>query len=219
MIEVYGLYCSGSRWGPVEGCCAHGNEPSGAVKHLWLLFSGCSLFSKRAASVKGAALYAVTPRSSEKSRIFGKINCLHHQCWGVNQARKQRESKGKPNFFELHGADNAPSTCNSWRVFFFGMWHRGKWYNFTNIPLKRTAFISIHLLNVACWATVSFWTWDLWFSTWGMLTPRGTRKHVTSIKTKNRNRLNLEPVLILALTKIRPRIEVLACQKQAQSSH
>jgi hypothetical protein len=33
------------------------------------------------------------------------------------------------------------------------------------------------------------------------------------------NRSNLEPVLILALTKIRPRTEVLACQKQAQSSH
>jgi hypothetical protein len=31
--------------------------------------------------------------------------------------------------------------------------------------------------------------------------------------------LNLEPALILALTKIRPRTEVLACQKQAQSSH
>jgi hypothetical protein len=30
-----------------------------------------------------------------------------------------------------------------------------------------------------------------------------------------RNRLNLEPLLILALTKIRPRTEVLACQKQA----
>jgi hypothetical protein len=34
-----------------------------------------------------------------------------------------------------------------------------------------------------------------------------------------RNRLNLEPALILALTKILPRIEVLACQKPAQSSH
>jgi hypothetical protein len=31
--------------------------------------------------------------------------------------------------------------------------------------------------------------------------------------------LNLEPALILALTKIRPRTEVLECQKQAQSSH
>jgi hypothetical protein len=31
--------------------------------------------------------------------------------------------------------------------------------------------------------------------------------------------LNLQPALILALTKIRPGIEVLACQKQAQSSH
>jgi hypothetical protein len=41
---------------------------------------------------------------------------------------------------------------------------------------------------------------------------------MTSIKTRNRNRLNLEPALILALTKIRPRIEVLACQKQAKSS-
>jgi hypothetical protein len=33
------------------------------------------------------------------------------------------------------------------------------------------------------------------------------------------NLLNLEPALILALTKIRSRIEVLACQKEAQSSH
>jgi hypothetical protein len=33
-----------------------------------------------------------------------------------------------------------------------------------------------------------------------------------------RNRLNLEPALILTFTKIRPRAEVLACQKQAQSS-
>jgi hypothetical protein len=42
---------------------------------------------------------------------------------------------------------------------------------------------------------------------------------MTSIKMKHRNLLNLEQALILALTKIRPQIEVLACQKQAQSSH
>jgi hypothetical protein len=48
---------------------------------------------------------------------------------------------------------------------------------------------------------------------------RGTRRHFTSIKTKHRNRLNLEPALILALRNIRPRIELLPCQKQAQSSH
>jgi hypothetical protein len=42
---------------------------------------------------------------------------------------------------------------------------------------------------------------------------RGARNHLTSIGTKHRNRLNLEAALILALTKIRPRIEVLACQK------
>jgi hypothetical protein len=49
----------------------------------------------------------------------------------------------------------------------------------------------------------------------------GTRTHLTltSIKTKHRNRLNLEPALIFAPTKIRPRIEVLACRKLAQSSH
>jgi hypothetical protein len=47
----------------------------------------------------------------------------------------------------------------------------------------------------------------------------GKRKYLTSIDTKHRNRLNLEPALILALTKIRPPIEVLACQKQAQLSH
>jgi hypothetical protein len=39
----------------------------------------------------------------------------------------------------------------------------------------------------------------------------GKRKQLTSIKTKHRNRLNLEPALTLALTKIRPRIEVLTC--------
>jgi hypothetical protein len=42
---------------------------------------------------------------------------------------------------------------------------------------------------------------------------------LTLIKTKHRNRLNPESALILALTKIRPRIEELACRKQAQSSH
>jgi hypothetical protein len=47
----------------------------------------------------------------------------------------------------------------------------------------------------------------------------GYAKAYTSIKMKHRNLLNLEPALILALTKIRPLIEVLACQKQAQSSH
>jgi hypothetical protein len=33
------------------------------------------------------------------------------------------------------------------------------------------------------------------------------------------NRLNLERTIVLALTKIRPRIEVLACQKETASSH
>jgi hypothetical protein len=53
---------------------------------------------------------------------------------------------------------------------------------------------------------------EQWSATWG------TRRHLTSITTKHRNRLNIEPALILTLTKIRPRTEVLACQKQAQSS-
>jgi hypothetical protein len=43
-----------------------------------------------------------------------------------------------------------------------------------------------------------------------------TRKH---IKTKHRNRLNLEPAMILALKKIGPRTDMLACQKQTQSYH
>jgi hypothetical protein len=47
----------------------------------------------------------------------------------------------------------------------------------------------------------------------------GTRKHLTSIKTKHMSSLNLEPALIFALTKIPSRIDVLACQKQAQSFH
>jgi hypothetical protein len=46
-----------------------------------------------------------------------------------------------------------------------------------------------------------------------------TLKHLTSIKTKHRIRMNFKPALILSLTKIRPGIQLLACQKQAQSSH
>jgi hypothetical protein len=42
----------------------------------------------------------------------------------------------------------------------------------------------------------------------------GTRRHVTSIKTKHRKPLNREPSLVLALTKIRPRIEVLAIRNK-----
>jgi hypothetical protein len=47
----------------------------------------------------------------------------------------------------------------------------------------------------------------------------GKRKQLTSIKTTHRNRLNVEPALIFSLTKIRPQIELLACQKQAHWSH
>jgi hypothetical protein len=47
----------------------------------------------------------------------------------------------------------------------------------------------------------------------GLRVPQGKRKHLKSIKTEHRNRLNLEPALVLALTKIRPRTEVLAGQK------
>jgi hypothetical protein len=53
---------------------------------------------------------------------------------------------------------------------------------------------------------------DQWSST-GARIPPAVRENI------ERNRLNLEPALILALKKIRPRIEALACQKQAQSSH
>jgi hypothetical protein len=65
-----------------------------------------------------------------------------------------------------------------------------------------------------------------WYSTWGeqtqgvrkaMLETR--RKHLISIRAKHRNRSNFESALILELTKILPRIEMLACQKPAQSSH
>jgi hypothetical protein len=49
-----------------------------------------------------------------------------------------------------------------------------------------------------------------WSAAWG------TRRHLTSIKTKHRNCSKLEPALILALTNICSRTEVLACHKQAQ---
>jgi hypothetical protein len=69
-----------------------------------------------------------------------------------------------------------------------------------------------------------------WSSTWGTRNPgdtlrqlAGTGKKRGGKKTcinqyKHRNRLNLEPDLIFTLTNIRPRIEVIACQKEAQPS-
>jgi hypothetical protein len=62
-------------------------------------------------------------------------------------------------------------------------------------------------------------TLQQWCSTRGTRTPRGTRKHLTSIEAKRKNRLNLELALILALMNILPWFDLLACQKQAQSSH
>jgi hypothetical protein len=56
-----------------------------------------------------------------------------------------------------------------------------------------------------------------WSSTWGTRVPRGARTHLTSLKPKHRNRLHLEPALILTLTKIRPRTEEPACQRREQA--
>jgi hypothetical protein len=47
----------------------------------------------------------------------------------------------------------------------------------------------------------------------------GKGKHLKPIEMKDRNRLKFEPALVLVVTKISPRIEELACQKQAQPSH
>jgi hypothetical protein len=46
----------------------------------------------------------------------------------------------------------------------------------------------------------------------------GVRENII-LQSKHRDRFNLEPALILALTKIRHRIELLACQKQVPLSH
>jgi hypothetical protein len=58
---------------------------------------------------------------------------------------------------------------------------------------------------------------EQWFSTRGTRAPSCTWKQLTSVN--QRNLWYLEAALILSLTKIRPRTEVLACQKQAQLSH
>jgi hypothetical protein len=60
-----------------------------------------------------------------------------------------------------------------------------------------------------------FWELVQWPLTWRMRTAGDTRKHLISIKTKRRNRYNIEPALILTLMKICPEIEALAHQKQA----
>jgi hypothetical protein len=53
--------------------------------------------------------------------------------------------------------------------------------------------------NVISHQPCAFRRSEQWSSTWGTRNPGSTRKHFTSIKTKHRNRLNLEPALILAL--------------------
>jgi hypothetical protein len=61
--------------------------------------------------------------------------------------------------------------------------------------------------------------WQYWRPLEQRSLSRGTRRHLTSVKTKYKIRLKFEPGLILTLTKIRPRIGMLEFQKQAQSSH
>jgi hypothetical protein len=54
-----------------------------------------------------------------------------------------------------------------------------------------------------------------WSSTSGTRIIGVREKNLTLIKTKHRKRFNLEPALIVAPKKIRTRVDVLACQKQA----
>jgi hypothetical protein len=82
------------------------------------------------------------------------------------------------------------------------------------------------LVSVGTGSSFLNYTLDPRSSTWGMRTSRvrkdilgGTRQNITSIKMKHSNSLNLEPALILAFTKNRRRIEVLAYRKHAQSSN
>jgi hypothetical protein len=50
MMGWYGLDQTGSGYGPVEGSCEHGDEPSGSFKLLVCFLSGCTIasFSGRA---------------------------------------------------------------------------------------------------------------------------------------------------------------------------
>jgi hypothetical protein len=56
-------------------------------------------------------------------------------------------------------------------------------------------------------------------STWGALPSGDKRKVLTTTKPKRSDRFDLESALIVAVRNIRPRAEVLACQKEAQSPH
>jgi hypothetical protein len=53
----------------------------------------------------------------------------------------------------------------------------------------------------------------------GLFIPRGYAKTSYINQNATKKQLELWPVITLALMKIRPRTEMLACQKQAQSSH
>jgi hypothetical protein len=59
----------------------------------------------------------------------------------------------------------------------------------------QTQYLRLH--DSAFRNQVAVYPLDQWSSTWGK------RRHLTSMKTKHRNRLNFGPDLILALTKIR----------------
>jgi hypothetical protein len=79
------------------------------------------------------------------------------------------------------------------------------------VPVLATNLTNFSLRREDVWESECI---DRWYSTWGTRRHlRGMRK-LTSIKMKHRIRLNLEPVLILAFTKIRPRIEVLTCRNK-----
>jgi hypothetical protein len=56
-----------------------------------------------------------------------------------------------------------------------------------------------------------------WSSNWGARTSRSTRRNLKEYAKSYY--INQSEALILALTKIRPKTELLTCQEQAQSSH
>jgi hypothetical protein len=55
-VRSCGLDASGSGWGPVAGCCEHGNEPSGSIKGGEFLTSWATVKSWRRTALHGVGL-------------------------------------------------------------------------------------------------------------------------------------------------------------------
>jgi hypothetical protein len=184
-----------SGWGSHACCIACQSRPSWVEYHNSTCWGvpHCVVFSSP------LLFHSVMRKSLTPGETVGKsiaLRVLMFACLDVSQRDENRSVRIK----RIQSALNILHESNFY-------WLRSIPKVFELYSISRRCFTCLPI-------TVATWCKALFFN----LRYPGVRKDIL-IKTGNRNRLNPEPALILALKKIRPRIEALACQKQAQSSH